>query len=59
MKKLLIVVALVILGVLIFKMLPATTSVTPTVDLSSELDKTVDDGGQADFDALTQDASGL
>ncbi len=58
MKKivlLLLVVVAVILGVLAFvaKSRPTTSA------LQTELDSTIDDGGQADFDSLTQDASGL
>ena len=55
MKKIilfLILAVAVILGVLVYQ-------AAPTVDMNAELEKTVDDGGQADFDSLTQDASGL
>ena len=61
-NALLIVVALVVLGVLGFvayqklyktKMMPTTSA------LQTELDSTIDDGGKADFDSLTEEASGL
>ncbi len=58
-NALLVVVALVILGILIFKMLPTTSAPVQTTDLNAELEKTVDDGGKADFDSLDKDASGL
>lgn len=61
-NALLIVVVLVILGVLGFvayQKLYKTKTLPTTSDLQVELDKTIDDGGKADFDALSQDASGL
>lgn len=40
---------------------PTTTPIgtNSAADLSRELKETVDDGGQSDLDALTQDAAGL
>lgn len=55
MKKVfLILISLALLGVLVF-----VYKIQSTNSLSAELEKTVDDGGKADFDSLTQDALGL
>ena len=75
MKKILIVfVTILALAVLVFVgykklylkpseslpivLIQPTPSATP-VDLKSELNATVDDGGQADLKALDEDAAGL
>ncbi|MDP1743216.1 MAG: hypothetical protein Q8L51_00340 [Candidatus Amesbacteria bacterium] len=57
-KILIIIVSLLILAFLGYKVLyPSPTPVV--VDLKQELMQTEDDGGKADFDALSQDAVGL
>ena len=69
MKNFLVaILALIILGVLSFvayqRLYKSKTLPTPVVevqkeDLNAQLETTVDDGGQADFDALTKDSSEL
>lgn len=71
-KILIIIVALLVLSAIavvgykaMYKPSPGTVKVQPAApapvsdDLKQQLMLTEDDGGKADFDALTNDASGL
>lgn len=64
MNKILLIGVLVVLAVVAFlgyKVMtkPAASTVVVSSELNAELEKTVDDAGQADFDSLTQDSAGL